>query len=79
MAEYMAAEIFDKHIDESAYKVELDIEDRKILGIKFPKEKLAWIETVNGGKIRHTSQPQTSAWRRFNLSVYSVLPIESQL
>lgn len=67
MAEYIAAELFDNNIDEIAYKVVLEDGD------------IVWIDTSNNQEIRHHTQPETSAWRRFNLMVYSWLPIESQL
>jgi putative cardiolipin synthase len=67
MAEFIAAGLFDKNIDDIAYKVVLE------------NDEVVWLDSENGQKIRHTSQPETSAWRRFNLSVYSILPIESQL
>jgi len=79
MAEFMDSEIFEKNISESSYKIELDIEKTNIFGVPAQKEKLAWVETVNGKEVRHTISPETSAWRRFNLNIYSILPIESQL
>ena len=79
MAEYIAAELFDKNIKESAYKIELIIENEDVDGIQVPQEKVVWVETVDGKDIQHMVQPETSVWRRFNLNVYSILPIESQL
>ena len=79
MAGYIAAEMFDKNIEEVAYKVELVIENEDVDGIQVAQEKVVWVETVDGKKIRHMVQPETSVWRRFNLNMYSILPIESQL
>jgi putative cardiolipin synthase len=67
MAEYIAAGLFDINIKDFAYKVILEDDD------------VIWLESEDGQTIRHSSQPETSAWRRFNLSLYSILPIESQL
>jgi len=79
MAEYIAAQLFDKNVEEAAYKIELVIENEDVDGIQVAQEKVVWVETVDGKEIRHRVQPETSAWRRFNLNVYSILPIESQL
>ena len=79
MAQYIASTLFDEKIQQTTYKVELVIEIEDVDGIEVPMEKVVWIETENGKKIRHTTQPETSVWRRFNENVYSVLPIESQL
>lgn len=79
MAEYIAAELFDKNIKEATYKIELVIEIEDVDGIQVAQEKVVWVETVDGKEIRHMSQPETSAWRRFNLYMFSLLPIESQL
>jgi len=38
-----------------------------------------WLDSIDGEVIIHEVQPETSWWRRFNLSIYSILPIESQL
>ena len=79
MAQYIASTLFDEKIQQTTYKVELVIEIEDVDGIEVPMEKVVWIETENGKEIRHTTQPETSVWRRFNENVYSVLPIESQL
>ena len=79
MAEFIAEKLFDKKVNESAYKVELIIENEDVDGIQVPQEKVVWVETVDGKEIRHMTQPETSAWRRLNLNIYSILPIESQL
>ena len=79
MAEYIATEMFDKNIREAAYKIELVIENEDVDGIQVAQEKVVWVEAVDGEEIRHMVQPETSAWRRFNIKIYSLLPIESQL
>ena len=79
MAEYIATQLFDNNVKESAYKVVLIIENEDVDGIQIAQEKVVWIETVDGKEVRHMTQPETSAWRRFNLNMYSILPIESQL
>lgn len=67
MAQYIAAELFDKNIHEAAYQVVLQ------------DDEVVWIDNTTDNVIIHESQPETSWWRRFNLNVYSILPIESQL
>ncbi|KGJ97411.1 phospholipase D family protein [Colwellia psychrerythraea] len=67
MAEYIATELFDKNIKQAAYQVTLQ------------DDEVVWLDKVNGKVIVHDVQPETSWWRRFNLSLYSILPIESQL
>ena len=79
MAKYVASNVFDKRIENDAYKIELIIENEDVDGITIAQEKVVWIDKVDGQEIRHMTQPETSAWRRFNLNVYSILPIESQL
>ena len=67
MARYIATEVFDKNIEEAAYKVLLE------------DDEVVWQEKVNGEVIVHKVQPETSWWRRLNLSLFRLLPIESQL
>jgi putative cardiolipin synthase len=67
MAQHIASGLFDKSVVDAAYKVVL-LDD-----------EVVWQETINGEVIIHHEQPETSFWRRFNLSIYSLLPIESQL
>lgn len=67
MAEYIATELFDKNLKEVTYQATLQ------------DDNVVWLDTVNGQVIVHEVQPETSWWRRFNLSLYSILPIESQL
>jgi len=79
MAEFIASNVFDENIEEAAYRVELVIEHEVIDGIDIAQEKVVWIEMKDGKEIRHTKDPATSGWRRFNEDVFSILPIESQL
>lgn len=67
MAKYVASELFDGNAESFAYRVILD------------NDEVTWIDTVGETETRYTHQPETSAWRRFNLNLYSLLPIESQL
>jgi len=67
MAKYIATELFDKNIKQAAYQVTLQ------------NDEVVWLDKVNGEVIIHDVQPETSWWRRFNLNLYSILPIESQL
>lgn len=67
MAQFIATELFDKKIRETTYKLALQ------------DDEVVWLETENNQVIVHEVQPETSWWRRFNLNVYSILPIESQL
>ena len=79
MAQYIAEGIFDNAINDYAYKVELVIENENIEGIEVPTEKLFWLETKGGKQMRHSTQPETSGWRRFNEQMFSIMPIEDQL
>jgi putative cardiolipin synthase len=79
MASDIAVALFDEYVAKAAYRLELVIEDENIDGVIVPMEKVIWVETVDGKEIRHSVQPETSAWRRFNLKLYTLLPIESQL
>ena len=67
MAAYIATELFDKNIKEAAYQAILQ------------DDEVVWLDTSHEQVIVHDVQPETSWWRRFNLSLYSLLPIESQL
>ena len=77
MAEYIAGTLFDDKLKDASYKVVLLSEKKIINNRTIPKGKMVWIETKNGKEIYHTTQPQTTAWRRFNENIYSLLPIES--
>ncbi len=79
MAQYIGSSIFDVGTIENAYKLELVIEHEDVDGIDVAQEKVVWIENRDGDVIRHTIQPETSGWRRFNEQIFSILPIESQL
>ncbi len=79
MAELIARMVFDEFIEESSYRVVLDIKLEERNGIEYKSKRPVWIETKDGREIRHTIQPETSGWRRFNEALFSILPIESQL
>jgi len=79
MAQYISSSIFDVGIIENTYKLELVIEHEDVDGIDIAQEKVVWIENRDGEIVRHTQQPETSGWRRFNEQIFSILPIESQL
>ena len=79
MADHVASSVFDTNIEEAAYRVELVIEHENVDGIDIAQEKVVWIEIKDGKEIRHTKDPATSGWRRFNEDIFSILPIESQL
>src|SRR5205814_9413178 len=38
--------------------------------------KLYWIERRDGGRVRHDTEPGTSFWRRLEIWLMSMLPIE---
>jgi len=80
MARYIGSGIFDNALEEFTYRLELvtvdEIDDE---GIESRVEKIYWIETIDGKEIQYDMDPKTSAWRRFNEALYSILPIESQL
>jgi cardiolipin synthase C len=40
---------------------------------------IVWISEENGREVRHTHEPQTSFFRRLQVNILSLLPIESQL
>ena len=67
MAAYIAAELFDKNVDEAAYQLALQ------------DDEVVWLDKTKDQTIVHEVQPETSWWRRFNLSFYKILPVESQL
>jgi putative cardiolipin synthase len=41
--------------------------------------EIVWVATQDGQAIRYSSEPMTSAWQRFKLWFYSLLPIEHLL
>ncbi len=84
LAKFMAENIFDEYLEEKTYQVRLitsleEVEDDTEEYVFTPVEKLVWVETIDGKEVIYDVQPETSGWRRFNLNIYSVLPIESQL
>lgn len=70
MADLIAVTVFDEKLSEETFKVEFADEDQ---------DEIVWVEMKEGKEIRHTNDPETSWWRRFNENIYSILPIESQL
>jgi len=70
MADLLGRSVFDESLDEHTFRVELSVTN---------PGKIEWVEHRNGVEIRHSKDPYTSGWRRFNESVFSILPIESQL
>ena len=79
MTQLIAKSAFDTAVNEHTYRVELVIEHEDVDGIDVEVEKVVWVETKDGKEIRHTKEPETSGWCRFNDDVFSILPIESQL
>jgi putative cardiolipin synthase len=43
------------------------------------RPEIVWIATQDGQEVRHSSEPMTSAWQRFKIWLYSLLPIEQLL
>jgi putative cardiolipin synthase len=82
MAEFVAENIFDEHLQRNTYEVKLITEMKDDDGdeVYMPEDRVVWIEETRDGKeIVYDEQPETSVWRRFTLGLYSTLPIESQL
>lgn len=71
MATAMAGD-FDKKKVNNAFKLELITEDDGM-------ELIRWVTTKFGEKKVYYTEPHTSVWRRFLLSLAGFLPIESQL
>jgi len=67
------AEGFDVAAREHAYRVEW--KERPGSG----SGRLEWVSEENGREIRHTTEPNSSIWRRMGVWFMSLLPIESQL
>ena len=40
---------------------------------------LEWIERTPAGEVRHTTEPETTFWRRLGVEMMSVLPIDWML
>jgi putative cardiolipin synthase len=43
------------------------------------RPEIVWIATQDGREVRHSGEPMTSAWQRFKIWLYSLLPIEQLL
>jgi cardiolipin synthase C len=62
----------DRALPQGAYRLELRAAE--------PGEpQIEWVGMEDGREIRHASAPMTSAWRRFQCWLYSLLPIEPLL
>ena len=70
MAAYITSTLFDDKLKDTTYKVVLLSEEKIINNRTIPKGKIVWIETKEGKEIYHTTQPETSTWRRFNYQRY---------
>jgi len=70
MAELIGSSVFEINLREHTFHVELSATN---------PAQIEWVEYKAGEEIRHSKDPYTSGWRRFNESVFSILPIESQL
>lgn len=66
------AEQFDQKIDAVAFRLELETDDRGV-------ERIVWHGVEDGQPVTSYVDPHTGFWRRFGISLLSVLPIESQL
>jgi putative cardiolipin synthase len=60
-------EDIENGLEEAVYELDLDEEGR-----------LRWLATIDGEQVVETKEPLTNWWRRFQASIYRVLP-ESQL
>jgi putative cardiolipin synthase len=78
MAELIGYSSFDIETKDHAYRVELVVDKRKN-GAAKKTNKVVWIENKSGKEYRYDVDPNTSLWRRINESIFSILPIESQL
>ena len=65
------AQWFDVNAEKVAYRLELRESGEG--------KKLVWHELDEGKQIVHDVEPNTSLWRRFWVSLASILPFESQL
>jgi len=79
LANMISSTVFDVDIDKQFYKMQLLIENEDVDGIDVEVKKVVWVETKDGKKIRHTTDPETSWWRRFSEDFLSIMPVESQL
>ncbi len=62
------AESIDASIPTRAYEVKLD-----------ERGKLYWVTYEDGEEIVFTKEPESTAWQRFKVKLYGILPIEKQL
>ena len=79
MANAIATSVFDEQALDATYRVKLAEEDMEIGGIEINKGEIYWIEIVDGKEVCHATEPETGFWERFGQSVFSIMPVESQL
>jgi len=63
---------FEENIEQLAFRLELKKDENG-------SEKLLWHGVVDGKEHTFDVDPYTGFWRRFGISIMSILPIESQL
>jgi putative cardiolipin synthase len=70
-----AVESLEKSLVQDAYRLEF------VPGPGPCKEcgSIVWHSQENGRDVRYTSEPHASFWRRLQVSIFSLLPLESQL
>jgi len=73
LSEMLGGVVFEHDVAIGAYQVVLKADPTT------GKERLIWIENINGKITEYEQDPGTSWWRRFTEDFYSILPIESQL
>ena len=56
----------------AAYRLELR-------AVQPGETQIEWVGVEDGREVRYASEPMTSAWRRFQRWLYSLLPIEPLL
>ncbi len=79
MAEFIASVVFDKNLMATTYQVLIADKAIETENLDIEKGEVYWLETINDKKIIYESEPQTGFWRRFGQSLFSIMPIESQL
>jgi putative cardiolipin synthase len=67
LAAAVAASI-DASAPTRAYEVQLD-----------ERGKLRWVTHNDGEEVVYTKEPESTAWQRFKVKLYGILPIEKQL
>ena len=67
LSEELAVEI-EAALKVNAYKVMLN-----------EKGNLRWVALRNGEEVFFSKEPESSWWRRFQVGLYSLLPLEKQL